>query len=221
MVFKIAVFLAVLAAASANDEIVRQKGSIFREKLMNVRNRINDTAFAIEILTIHNNLRRQHGAPDLTLSDALSEQAKEEAGKKASQWALNGKFDSQNDPDRSYNDNVWATLSVSTTRIRPEKVMGAWLAEEKKHNYSVNYFQEKTGHFSQIIWRSTDEIGVGWAWNRTIINVDEGGDTDKKLIAQLKAKRKYIYIVVVRYTPPGNILDTDAFSENVSPPGAQ
>ncbi|CAG7725131.1 unnamed protein product [Allacma fusca] len=51
----------------------------------------------------------------------------------------------------------------------------------------------------QMIWKSTEELGIGNATGRD-------------------SKKHHVTVVIVRYSPPGNILDRDAFVENVLPP---
>lgn len=66
-------------------------------------------------------------------------------------------------------------------------------AEESQHQYGKEPTTLKTGHFTQVVWRDSTELGVGMARNRN-------GE---------------VY-VVANYNPPGNFLGS--FSENVQPP---
>lgn len=67
-------------------------------------------------------------------------------------------------------------------------------AEEAQHQYGKEPTTLKTGHFTQVVWRDSTELGVGMARNRN-------GE---------------VY-VVCNYNPAGNFLGS--FTENVPPPG--
>ena len=68
-----------------------------------------------------------------------------------------------------------------------------WYSEIQKYDYNSPTFSLDTGHFTQIVWSNTSEIGVG---------VSQSPD----------GRLTYL---VARYNPPGNILNK--FAENVSP----
>ena len=61
--------------------------------------------------------------------------------------------------------------------------------EIKDYDYNRGGYQSGTGHFTQIIWKTTTKVGVGIA------------------------KRGNIVVVVARYTPQGNFMGR--FGENV------
>ena len=102
------------------------------------------------------------------------------------------------DAERNYNDNVWAQISFAKTIFNATKIVSEWAAQADKHDWKKNFYDTKTGHFTQMVWKSTDELGVGAA------------------VAK-KPDKKFVMLVVVRYSPPGNILDEDTFTTNVSP----
>jgi hypothetical protein len=54
-------------------------------------------------------------------------------------------------------------------------------------------FSAKTGHFTQVIWKNSRRVGVGFA-------IGNGGRSA---------------FIVAQYTPPGNVQGT--FRSNVSP----
>jgi hypothetical protein len=66
-----------------------------------------------------------------------------------------------------------------------------WYAEHERLDWSSLGFSMDTGHFTQLVWLETRELGCGMAQCN-------GGD-----------------LVVCNYAPPGNVLDT--FRENVLP----
>lgn len=62
-----------------------------------------------------------------------------------------------------------------------------------KYDFSKPGWTSSAGHFTQVVWASTQELGLGWATN------DEGGVT--------------CYYVAGRYYPGGNI--DNRFEDNV------
>lgn len=69
-----------------------------------------------------------------------------------------------------------------------------WYSENVNHSYGKEPSTLKTGHFTQVVWRDSRELGVGMAKNRT---------------GQI--------FVVANYDPPGNFIGS--FAENVPPIG--
>ena len=64
-----------------------------------------------------------------------------------------------------------------------------------KYDFSKPGWTESAGHFTQLVWASTKELGLGWATS------DEDGFT--------------CYYVAGRYYPGGNIDDNLMFEKNV------
>ena len=67
-----------------------------------------------------------------------------------------------------------------------------WYKESENYNYKLNKFQKGTGHFTQMIWKDTKEVGFG-----------------------LKKKDNINYVVAYYY-PSGNIFNE--FISNVNFP---
>jgi hypothetical protein len=89
-----------------------------------------------------------------------------------------------------YGENIYATTSTSMTGRDP---VDLFYTEIKYYNYNAPGFSKATGHFTQVVWKSSKSIGVGVAKGRS-------GTT----------------YVVVNYYPPGNYLGQ--FSANVPRP---
>ena len=64
-----------------------------------------------------------------------------------------------------------------------------------KYDFDNPGWSQSTGHFTQLVWRSTEEVGLGWS------SKEENGLT--------------CYYVAARYSPGGNIDDVSRFKENV------
>jgi len=71
----------------------------------------------------------------------------------------------------------------------------SWYEESSRHPFGCEPTSTETGHFTQMVWRESREIGVGRAKAP-----GSGGKT----------------IVVANYDPPGNVLGT--YRANVLPP---
>ncbi|XP_014862055.1 PREDICTED: Golgi-associated plant pathogenesis-related protein 1-like [Poecilia mexicana] len=145
-----------------------------------------DEVFKKEFLDAHNAYRAQHGAPKLTYNSELNAAAQK--------WAahlLENKTLGHSDTDDG--ENVF--YSFSSQKVSPEgsQAVASWYDEIKDYDFSKPGHQPKTGHFTQVVWKSTMELGVGLA-------------TDGNTI-----------FVVGQYRPAGNITNSGYYKENVLP----
>ena len=63
----------------------------------------------------------------------------------------------------SYNDRYGENVfSVSDTSYTPHDVVLSWYIEKENYDYDNPEFSINTGHFSQVIWKNTTQIGVGF-----------------------------------------------------------
>lgn len=145
--------------------------------------------FRKEVLETHNKYRNSHKVGTLKSNSELNKLAQDWAdhlttagGLSHSKNTYEGKRIGENVASR------WGSIGADYTG---REVVDQWYAEENKYNYEKDY-QSEAGHFSQVVWKNTEEMGVGKAFG-------EDG-------------RVY---VVVNYYPAGNILRH--FKENVLP----
>ncbi len=82
---------------------------------------------------------------------------------------------------------------INSFFVKGADATDAWYNEVKDYNFQAAGFSSATGHFTQVIWKSTTAFGVGLA---------------------LTADGKSAY-VVAQYSPPGNYLGQ--FGKNVLP----
>ncbi|VDO27422.1 unnamed protein product [Onchocerca flexuosa] len=75
-----------------------------------------------------------------------------------------------------------------------------------EHHY-LDY--NHTGHFTQLVWKSTTQMGVGIAMRRFSGHQANSCQPDFPSI---------LFYVVIKYDPPGNILDMKNYDDNVLPP---
>lgn len=82
--------------------------------------------------------------------------------------------------DKDHGENL---ASAKGYELRGDKVAEMWYDEVKDYNFEIPAFNAKCGHFTQMIWRETKQLGV----------------------AKCTAADGTQY-VVARYYPPGNVL---------------
>lgn len=136
-----------------------------------------------EWLQAHNNYRTLHGVPPVTWSATVAASAQTYAETCPSEHSGSG-----------YGENLaWATYDMGESTV-----VQYWYDEEPHYDYNNPGFSSETGHFTQVVWKGTTEIGCGFATGC--------GD----------AWPYMSNVWVCQYNPPGNYLSE--FPENVFPP---
>ncbi|KAL9930591.1 uncharacterized protein ACN427_014992 isoform 1-T1 [Glossina fuscipes fuscipes] len=141
---------------------------------------LSSMSFDEQCLNSHNKYRSMHGCPPLVLNDELSTYATEWA----QHLARSGKFEHRS--NNRYGENLFYGSGYVVTGNDPVK---SWYGEINNYNFKRPGFHQTTGHFTQLIWKKTKQLGVGVAV--------EGRVT----------------FVVCNYEPHGNVVDH--FAENV------
>ena len=59
-----------------------------------------------------------------------------------------------------YGENVYYAEGMDVNGEIPVK---AWYSEIAKYNFAAGKFSPDVGHFTQLIWKDTKEVGVGIA----------------------------------------------------------
>lgn len=131
-------------------------------------------------LTAHNHLRKLHGAPALVWDETLANYARHHAARCEFKHS-HGK----------YGENLSIGFPTVTDAIH------AWYAEHTDYDYTKPHFSMKTGHFTQLVWKSTTHLGCAL--------VDCTG--------QNGLQGDYL---VCEYNPPGNITNKSYFQNNVT-----
>jgi uncharacterized protein YkwD len=126
---------------------------------------------AQRLIAAHNKVRAQHCAPPLTWSAKLAQVAQQWANNLRDQGCKFGHSGGQ------YGENLAAG---TTGAMDPEAVVAMWYDEIKGYSFKQPGFSMQTGHFTQVVWRSTTQVGCG--------------------VAQCKGND----IWVCNYDPPGN-----------------
>ena len=156
-----------------NTEIVGNEGEFDR--------------FAIDALKSHNEYREKHGVPKLILNKRLCQFSQD--------WVNN--LASTNNFEHSEcvweNKQVGENIAMCQGRILDGKfATDIWYEEIKNYDFNNPGFGSETGHFTQVIWKESRELGIAYAKN---------GD---------------VYFAVANYYPAGN--EEGRYNENVFTP---
>uniref|UniRef100_A0A1B0CTI2 SCP domain-containing protein n=1 Tax=Lutzomyia longipalpis TaxID=7200 RepID=A0A1B0CTI2_LUTLO len=128
----------------------------------------------MECLNAHNEYRARHGSPPLTLNNNLCRFADEWARNLAARGQM---FHRQNSP---YGENIYMSYGMVVTG---KSAVDSWYSEIKSHVFGREPTSMGTGHFTQVVWKDSRQLGVGMATNAA-------GQT----------------YVVANYDPPGNYI---------------
>jgi hypothetical protein len=79
-------------------------------------------------------------------------------------------------------------------QVKGRDAVDSWYDEIKQHIFNAEPRTTGTGHFTQVVWKESKELGVGWKTN-------DKGQT----------------FVVCNYSPPGNYVGK--YAANVPPVG--
>lgn len=130
-----------------------------------------------EALVTHNKFRSKHAAPALKWDDALARYAARYAARCHFKHSHGG-----------YGENLAAGFPSAATAIQ------AWYGE---HKFYRGGYSSATGHFTQMVWKSSRKLGCA------IAACDGKNGTPGKFL-------------VCEYSPAGNVLSRKYFAENIS-----
>lgn len=105
----------------------------------------------------------------------------------AQSWANNCMY--AHTPNNPYGQNIWV-LSVGTGATG-QGVTDSWASEVADYDYANNSCSDVCGHYTQIVWRSSTQLGCGVATCN--VNRPFGGSGPWQF-------------VVCNYNPPGNFV---------------
>jgi len=147
------------------------------------------------MLKLHNYHRARHCAPPLTISQRLNQIAQSYA----EHLAATSTFEHSGNQlgDEPLGENLYMQwISHGRVKVTAKDAVKSWYDEIALHNFSKPKFSKETGHFTQMVWKSTRKLGVGIAYS------PDGRE---------------VYIVT-NYYPAGNIVSPGYFEKNVLPP---
>lgn len=103
-----------------------------------------------DVLAAHNAARAEHCAPPLQWSEALAETAADWAGQLAARGCPLAHSQSR------LGENLYAATAGSRTAADAVQV---WVDEREGYDFEQGGFSMQTGHFTQVVWKSTTELG--------------------------------------------------------------
>ena len=138
------------------------------------------------MVDLHNKVRAEHCAGPLTWSPTLAQAAQRWADALRDQGCKFGHSHGQ------YGENLAAgTIGY----MNPSDAVTMWADEVKQYSFGQPGFSMETGHFTQVVWRGTMQLGCGHSQCN-------GND-----------------LWVCEYDPPGNW--EGQYQENVLPAGCR
>ena len=137
------------------------------------------------MLAAHNKLRAKHRSPPLKWSKSAAAKAKEWA----KHLANSGKLQHGNHEGMGQN-----LAYKSGQELTADEVANMWYQEKADYDYTRPGFSSNTGHFTQMVWTGTTQMGAA---------------------LEMKGNRSY---VVANYIPPGNITNPGQYEQNVKRP---
>ena len=151
-------------------------------------------------LTKHNSYRSIHHSPNMSLSNSLNSTA----GQWAEHLAASGTLQHSSPSQRNgAGENLYVSYTTASSIPADnlaEQAVTSWYDEVKDYNYANPGFSANTGHFTQVVWNSSTQLGCGAAQGTASI----GG-------TQYNA-----FYVVCHYAPAGNV--QGQFPQNVLKP---
>jgi uncharacterized protein YkwD len=123
----------------------------------------NNTDFVNTILQIHNRERTAVGAPPLVWSNTLAADAQEYADHLAAIGKMEHMWQSASDEwskkAHGANENLAARGPPGPGTLIP--MVESWVAEKQYFDGTLDLY--KNGHYTEMIWKATKELGCGMA----------------------------------------------------------
>ncbi len=132
-------------------------------------------------LDAHNYFRGLHGVPNVTWSETVAADAQA--------WA-------DTCPSGHSGSKYGENLAYATYIMSLQDVALMWYKEEPYYDYNNPGFSMDSGHFTQVVWKNTTQIGCGY---------------------KTGCVSGWPIVWVCQYDPPGNYLNQ--FADNVFQPG--
>ncbi|XP_045181656.2 Golgi-associated plant pathogenesis-related protein 1-like [Mercenaria mercenaria] len=148
--------------------------------------------FMNDAIASHNKYRAIHGAPEMQPAQELIDYAQKYANDLAKRDTMEHSKCTLPSGGR-IGENLYCYWSSNTTESpTAEMAVSSWYDEIKDYNFNNPGFGMNTGHFTQVVWKGSTELGMAWA-------KASGGTT----------------YVVANYRPAGNMMGD--FEQNVLP----
>lgn len=149
--------------------------------------------FENQCLLAHNDYRSKHGATPLSMAADLTTHAQAWADKLVKEDKFAHSKCTLEGGEKIGENIAMKWTSDPDARYTGQQIVDQWYAEEPDYDYSGTGNVMKAGHFTQVVWKGSEELGIGKA-------LDKKG----KLL------------VVCNYRPSGNMMGR--FADNVARP---
>lgn len=161
---------------------------------------IDLSAFRSNALSKHNGYRAIHRSPSMTISSSANNTAQTWAQYLAAKGSFKHSADNRRN-NAGENLYVYYTTapSISSDSLANTAVK-SWYDEVKAYNYNSPGFSSATGHFTQVVWKSSTQLGCGAARGTKTMN----------------GTKFNAFYVVCHYVPAGNV--QGQFPSNVLKP---
>lgn len=149
----------------------------------------NQPAFISAILDYHNQLRARHNAPAMTWNQDLANFALTNANANAADRTFEHTVTmGLTDP---YGENIATQYGYNN----PEYLVYKWYEEISSYSYANPGFSESTGHFTQLVWDASTQLGCAYV---------RANDANQN------------YLLTCEYSAPGNV--DNEYAANVNEP---
>ncbi len=175
--------LTVIGAIALGEAIILDNISFARQKDINKRE-LKEVS-----LKKHNQYRQKHNSGNLIWDDNLE--------KTAQNWANNlaqtGNFAHSTSKQRNgAGENLYVyytTANTAGTGFLGEQAVKSWYEEIKDYDFNNPQFSLATGHFTQVVWKNSKNLGCATAQGTK----------------NMEGKLYNAFYVVCQYNPPGNV----------------
>ena len=106
------------------------------------------------MLRKHNEIRTKHNVESLKINIQLNKLAKNYAKNVINNLEYK-------EPLLYKEHSLGENIFISKTGLSSEEICEAWYNEHQNYDYNKNKFQKGTGHFTQLVWKETKEVGFG------------------------------------------------------------
>uniref|UniRef100_A0A095ARE8 Golgi-associated plant pathogenesis-related protein 1 n=1 Tax=Schistosoma haematobium TaxID=6185 RepID=A0A095ARE8_SCHHA len=154
---------------------------------MNAYHFLHKFSYHTSVKYCKSTLRALHGCPKISYDSKLASDSQKWAEHLASTNCM------QHSKADGYGENLAFQMSTAGASLNGREATRNWYDEIKQHDFNGQN-QPGTGHFTQVIWKSTNKAGFGSAFSKD-------------------GKKVY---VVGRYKPAGNIIGY--YADNVPKP---
>ena len=108
------------------------------------------------VLDKHNNLRNKHNSPPLEFNIDLYQMAQNYAKQ------ILYPEEKNNFSNIYKEDIIGENIFILNGEKSFEEICDEWYKENINYNYDLGKFQKDTGHFTQLVWKKTTQVGFGF-----------------------------------------------------------